>query len=330
MEDREQPAPQEQKRTAAFLRYIYQGGKLIADGRYPEAIKYFRNVEEVNRAGLSFSLSRQILGDVILPENVESDANLIAMNSWFKPKEKIISPSGYFISGKYLQNIPPEQMSQAEKAMAHEIALVHMEEFLHGLQYLRGHPLTEFTDGEIDVAAYMRKNGIPMTPAFLRRYDRGVYLSGDEGADDSLSKRPAIRRGVFVNIQRTSGKVEPDWQISGFDPKTGEVIVRNYAMGLEKQIPKKELADLNSQGVYPFGESKDFKETFLIIDRYKKIQGTQEVYGADRLKNLINSVRAGREDINKIPRSGGLRLKVAELLNIRTASINIEPTVRLS
>jgi hypothetical protein len=320
---------QEQEHVTAFQRYIFQGGKLITGGKFPEAIKYFRNKEEVGKVGLTLDIRAHRLRDSILPENVESDANWIARKCWFMHRERIIQVSGAYSGDKNIMDIPAEQMNQAEKAMAHEVALLHMEEYLHALQYFRNSPVAGFADSEVDVAAYMQKNGIPMTPAFLRRYDRGFYLSGDEGIDDSLSKVPAIRRGVFVNVKRSDGKIESDWQISGFNNQTGDAIVRNYAQGLEKQIPNPELSDLNPEGVYPFVASKDFQETFSAIDRLKRIQGTNDVYDATELKKLINRVRSGNENINKIPRSGGLRLKVAELLNIKTAAVS-EPTIRLS
>ncbi len=319
----------DQERAAAFQRHIYQGGKLISGGKYSEAIKYFRNKEEAGKAGLILDIRAHRLGGSILSENVESDANWIADKCWFIDSERKIQVSGAYSGDKNIMDIPTGQMNQAEKAMAHEVALLHMEEYLHALQFLRGSPVAGFENSEVDVAAYMQKNGIPMTPVFLRRYDRGFYLSGDEGIDDSLSKVPAIRRGVFVNVRRSDGKIESDWQISGFNDQTGDAIVRNYAGDLKKQIPKPELSDLNSEGVYPFVAGKDFQEIFSVIDRLKKIQGTNEVYNAVELKQLINRVRSGNEDLNKIPRSGGLRLKVAELLNIQAVNVS-EPTARLS
>lgn len=319
----------DQERVAAFQRYAYQGGRLIIDGKYSEAIGHFRNKEEAEKAGLHLTPARELFVDAVLPENVDSYSNTVAMNSWFLTEGKRITPSSVSIMGRKLSDLPAEQMSQAEKDLAHEVALVHMEEFLHGLQFLRGQPLAGFVDGEVDVAAYMRRNRIPLTDAFLRRYDRGAFLTGSEGRDDSVSQRPAIRRGVFVNVRRSDGQVESDWQIAGFNTETGEAVVKNYAQGLEKQLSKDELGSLNPDGISPFAESSDFLQIFSTIDRLKKIHGTHDVYEASQLKQLINAVRSGAEDINKIPRSGGLRIKVAKLLNSTTPAID-STTARLA
>lgn len=326
----ETPASHDQVQVAAFERYANQGGRLIVDGKYAEAIRHFRNKEEAEKAGLHFTLSRELFVDAVSPENVESYSNIVAMNSWFLFDGRRITPSGVSIMGRKLNDIPDEQMNPAVKNLAHEVALVHMEEFLHGLQFLRGQPLAGFVDSEVDVASYMQRNGIPLTDAFLRRYDRGTFLAGTEGKDDSLSKRPAIRRGVFVNVQRSDGRLEPDWQIVGFNPQTGEAIVRNYAQGVEKQISKDELGSQNPEGIYPFSGSGDFQQLFSTLDHFKKIYGTHHVYDVLQLKQLINAVRGGTEDIDKIPRSGGLRLKVAELSKLPTSSINLRPTANLA
>jgi len=320
---------QEQENVAVFQQYIFEGGKLIKSGKFAQAIKHFRNKEEVQKAGLSFVPARQRLTDHVAPEDVENDANMVAMNSWFLADKKLITPSGVSINGRNLGDIPLEKMSPPEIALAHEVALVNMEEFLHGLQFLRGASLAGFADGEVDVAAYMLRNGIPMTESFLARYDRGFFINGQEGIDDSLSSRPAIRRGTFVNVQRSDGAVESDWQIIGFNPQTGDAIVRNYSARIEKQIPKPELAALNEHGIYPFNSCGSFEEVFTTIDRLVKIYGTTTVYEAQQLKKLVNRVRSNNADISVIPRSGGLRLRVAEFLKIDSAATDQVRTMEL-
>ncbi len=314
---------------ANFELHVQQGGKLIADRKFGEAIRHFRNKAAAQDAGFVMGNAREILLDNVDPHRIQDLSNLIAANSWFMNGKEIIV-SGAVIVGKRISDMSDGEMSNAEKSLAHEIALIHMEEHLHGLQHLRGGPLVGYEDKEVDVASYMQKNNIPLTDAFLRRYDRVLFLSNKDTADDSLSKRPAIRRGVFVNVQRSDGSIESDWQVIGFSTQTGEAIVRNYANGLEKHLPQSELAKLNENGVYPFERSKDFVDLFKVIDRLKQIHGFLEVYNAQQIKNLISRVSRNQETIDKIPRSGGLRLKVAELLGIRDSTIVSRPTIRLA
>ncbi len=49
----------------------------------------------------------------------------------------------------------------------HEISLGYVEEWLHGLQHLRGAPIAGYEDPELDVAAYLYLNRIPITFKYL-------------------------------------------------------------------------------------------------------------------------------------------------------------------
>lgn len=320
---------QEEERVANFQNYIFEGGKLIAEGNYIKAIKHFRNKSMANSVGLSFLMGRGPMVDRVEKEDIGSISNSVAMNSWFIDGR--ISPSSVLVRGKDIAEMREDQFNPEETALAHEIALVHMEEFLHGLQNKRGKPLASHRDTEIDVADWMHKNNVPLTEAFLARYDRGLTLFGQEGKDDSLSEVPAIRKGVFLNVLRSSGTIDSNWQITGFDPVTGDLIVIKYSEeNLKKAITREEYIRYNERGVYPFKKADNFIGLFSLIDQLKVIQGSTDIYGSNDLKRQINTVREGKASLETIPRAGGLRLKVAELLNAVDPNLQLKGTTFLN
>ena len=138
--------------------------------------------------------------------------------------------------------------------------------------------------------------------------------------------------GDVVKVQRSSGAIEEGWRIEGFNPKTGDVITRKKEGGqtLEKEISQQELKALNPpKQETGIGGATDFIQLFNTIDSMGKIQGSQQTFEPAQLKQLINGVRSRKEPIDSITRAGGLRDKVAELIeadkiraNLKTPELN--------
>jgi hypothetical protein len=299
-----------EKDKALFAQFIYKGGELIKQGKYSEAINHFHKEQEAQRAGFLVSRGReQFLSGPPAESEIEDIANFVAKNSWFKDDRTIQ------LGGAHL-GFPQGESNPAVQKLLHEIALVNLEEWLHALQSLKGASIAGYSFYEVDVAAYMHKNNIPMTPAFLRRYDRGLSLYGADGLDDSLSKSPALRKGSFVRVRRSNGAVDENWQINRFDLTTGDIVARQLSDNLERTLTREEVADLNETGVYPFINDQDMEKLFSHLDSLKYIQGSNNLISSTELKKLINQVRFGTASLAEVPRAGGLRLKVAELAGL--------------
>lgn len=136
-------------------------------------------------------------------------------------------------------------------------------------------------------------------------------------AQPQLKETGRLAKGDAVRVQRSSGVVEEGWKIEGFNPKTGDAIVRKREGGqtLEKDVPQEELKVLNPpKQEAGIGGATDFTQLFQTIDSMGKIQGSQQTFEPNQLKQLINGVRSEREPIDSITRAGGLRDKVAELI----------------
>lgn len=136
-------------------------------------------------------------------------------------------------------------------------------------------------------------------------------------AQPQLKEAVRLSKGDVVKVQRSSGAIEEGWEIFGFNPNTGDVIARKREGGqtLEKEIPQEELKALNPpKQEAGIGGATDFIQLFETIDSMGKIQGSQQTFESAQLKHLINLVRRGMQPIDSITRAGGLRGKVAELI----------------
>jgi hypothetical protein len=164
------------EKTASFQHYIFEGGMMIKEGKYQEAITHFRNKEELAKVGRRIVPATEvILNEKPEPDKYRSLADQMAKLSMNKDGGTVeISDIKCYMVGS--DGLPRIQNQVIPKELQHEIALVAMEEWLHSLQDIRIKPLAGQLDHEIDVALYMQKNTIPMTEAFKARYGRGVAL----------------------------------------------------------------------------------------------------------------------------------------------------------
>lgn len=65
-----------------------------------------------------------------------------------------------------------------------------------------------------------------------------------------------------------------------------------------------------------FTQAQSFKELYEMMDRIGTIRGSKQDFSAEELKALINLSRNGGAGMSFIPRTGGLRQRVIELLEI--------------
>ncbi len=111
---------------------------------------------------------------------MEFYAGALALFSKFDKRESTINMAGIWADpGVEI----PERLS-------HNVALVHAEEWLHGLQHLVRKPLTGVKDLEADIAYYMMSLGVPLTDDFLGRHGRRESLK--DKLKLSNSKSPKI------------------------------------------------------------------------------------------------------------------------------------------
>src|SRR3989344_791792 len=174
-------------------KFLLNGGSLIRDKKYTEAIKYFDSKKTAEKVGFSYSdrirTTCVLLSESPTSEDIPDIANAVASVSWFKTlpdqtKRIILSTV-----------VPYTNTVIIPESLFHEISLIHMEEWLHGLQYVRSKPRSVFLlDHELDVAIYMYKHKIPKTETFQRRYGRASMI------DKLKNKRFVSHIKNFTNI----------------------------------------------------------------------------------------------------------------------------------
>jgi len=149
-----------------------------------------------------------------------------------------------------------------------------------------------------------------------------------------------IGKPVEVKVKRTSGKVENDWIVVGIvDKGKGALVFKNVGVGkkiLKKVVPLEKLKQWNittferKNKISPekvnkkIPETKSFEDLVKLIDEKGGVQGKQEFFSAEKLKNIISRVRKGELDITHITRTDGLRQKVEDLIAIEKQRKNIE------
>jgi hypothetical protein len=306
--------PKSEENLTPLEGYIKRGINMIKDGKYKEALEYFKDRNAPAQFGFSYLPARVKFEPAIPNTNVEveSMANMMAMNSWFRDGVIIISD----IEIRPEQNEPLALLTHDKypEELLKEMALVALEEWLHAYQYQKGGPLAGIPDEEVDVAKYMIDQGIKLTNNYLLRYDRGKELGLGEDIDDSLSLRPAFRRGTFVR-HMVSGKLQENWQIVGIDNKQGIVAIQDTNnISPQILISERDLLEYNQRGVYPFLDVKDINELKQKITELGNIYGYRQKFTAAELNSLIDEVVKGTKTLEDIPRSGGLRYKLTELL----------------
>lgn len=150
-------------------RFIVGGLGLIKTERFTDASTYFRNPQKASHFGLILSDTPRTC-IITKPIDDQAEADIVSFcqrNSWFnkpvKGKPEIVLAEVLFYSNK---------RAFPSKRLSHELALISAEEWLHALQYFKSGSLTGYKNHEIDIAAYLIQQGIPLTNSFLSQHNR--------------------------------------------------------------------------------------------------------------------------------------------------------------
>ncbi|MCK4588190.1 hypothetical protein KAT60_00045 [Candidatus Woesebacteria bacterium] len=161
----------EGERPRFLERYIGGAIKLVKEKNYRQAISHLRNANVAKAVGLQFDNEARSFFIKKTPdeEKIKDLSHTIAYGSVFMHgpnktgKIKIVDlyTLGPEITGKPRPKVPPQ--------MWQEVALIHLEEWLHALQHIKGSSLTGHKDVEVDVADYLKLKSVPLTRNFVVR-----------------------------------------------------------------------------------------------------------------------------------------------------------------
>ena len=162
----------EGERPRFLERYIGKAIKLAKEENYEQAANHLRNAKMAKAVGLWFDDEAIGFGIKKTPdkEKIRDLSHTLADNSIFrhgpnktgKIKIAYIYAVGPELTGKPAPKIPPQ--------MWQEVALIHLEEWLHALQHIKGSSLTGHKDDQVDVADYLKLKGVPLTRNFVVRW----------------------------------------------------------------------------------------------------------------------------------------------------------------
>ena len=157
----------------SYLQGFLKGAmELVKKKRFEGAIKYLKNDTVAQTLGLEIERDPRtfLLRHTPDAEKTAELAANVAYNSQFTRRAAQsgtirlakIAALGPEITGKPAPFIP--------HALWHEVALIHLEEWLHAWQHLKGGPLTGEADLEKDVGNYLRNEGVPLAKNFSLRH----------------------------------------------------------------------------------------------------------------------------------------------------------------
>lgn len=158
--------PQEQfvspEKTNQLEAYIKDGLGLIKEGKFQEAIDYFKNTKMAESSGIDYDPAAKtgIIAEAPTIEEAREIADTLAKHSHSDPI-KIV-------------DVFAEDLVQVPEELYHNLALVAAEEWTHELLRRKGYRdnLPSEPDTEIIVTKYFYDQGVPLTEAFLDRYNR--------------------------------------------------------------------------------------------------------------------------------------------------------------
>ena len=155
--------------------FCQTGIELIKSEKYEDALHHLWNRSFSESLGIDFGDSKVLYlhRDLTKPEDVEEVLNFVSAHSHFnhaqKPELKLAD----------LVNSNPQKMGEkylVPRSVWKDIAMVHLEEWLHATQFISDKPLAGENDNELDVALYMKRKGITLTSHFLEMHGRNRFF----------------------------------------------------------------------------------------------------------------------------------------------------------
>jgi len=169
--------------------FIQKGLELIKEGRYEKAISHFESRQMAETQGYHYELSpleAAVRRPISQDDEIKKVVDFCAAHSYFddglrgSSDRPQIALSTVYIPETIFNFVRPEVIARLD----HNVALIHAEEWIHGLQRKKG-PLAGNKDNDIDVALFLFQQAVPQTSEFLARNGRAEAISRLE--------RPSLR-----------------------------------------------------------------------------------------------------------------------------------------
>ncbi|MBI2631368.1 hypothetical protein HYW73_04150 [Candidatus Nomurabacteria bacterium] len=165
--------------------YIKKGLQLIRQGLYKEAEDHFNNYENSLQIGIYTGQGEhQTIESLLSREQLNAILYRIVQKS--RPTE--LPAYGTVNWPKEMDEMPELYSPELVREFKYEIALICAEEWIHKLQRCMGVPTAGEKNDEVDIAAYLDKEGFCLSDHFVTRYG--------ERADWFVKKHPEREKSV--------------------------------------------------------------------------------------------------------------------------------------
>ncbi|KKU88134.1 MAG: hypothetical protein UY16_C0013G0044, partial [Candidatus Gottesmanbacteria bacterium GW2011_GWA2_47_9] len=261
----------------AYIAFISKAVKLLQEGTYDAAITLLSEDEAKGVAkGVGFELADDARGEIYHKEDLAGKTQMIANRQAYN--------SMFHMSGRIQLGWVSGNLTNNQK---NNIALVYLEEWLHGLQELRAKNNPDNSnisnrgqregtiDHEADVALFMSEQGIPLADVFVSRYGRSAYVSA-----------AAKQNGTSRIIGRGD---ETDFRLPSVLPKVSRQHARIYYQN----------------GAWYIEDLKSTNGTFV---NGKKISGSQKIINGDTvsLADVVFTVKVSNDTVTLTDQTGVL------------------------
>ncbi|MBY0402475.1 MAG: FHA domain-containing protein [Cyanobacteria bacterium] len=239
----ESPVTQEQLTFAQ--QHLDKGIELIKSGKYNEALVHFLDKNAAQKSGARLD-SNLIIRTLRNQSDLESIIDEAASSSWYTAgRQSIKIPEAGMLN--------EAQNPQMARILSRENAFLALEEFSHHIQNVTGSPISQagvrhlgpFLNNELDVAQFMKEQGLEPSDRFLSRYSQRSLVA------NSTAMR-SIVNGIGLGDDIRVGRREdlPSAPIFQDDPK----VSREHLMMIRVQTGELFAQNLSKNGTQVNGQ----------------------------------------------------------------------------
>lgn len=164
--------------------HIEDGLGLIRQGYYEEGMEHFYNPDFLKSVRLTLIHGKFFPVEKIptTQDDIQKVLRKVHDKNWYRQNGSIeLAQLGFMKDG---QSLLPQTSAErkAVQQLLHEQALMYAEEHIHALQAMKGKNITFFPTNpvahadEVDIATTLAHYNVPLTEAFLHRYNRIAHV----------------------------------------------------------------------------------------------------------------------------------------------------------
>jgi len=163
----------------------------------------------------------------------------------------------------------------------------------------------------------LRSKKDDMTALVIRVNSPDSNSKSESNSEKQSTYLPKV--GDKINVERSSGIIEPGWNVFYIDQDKGRLLVTKKDPETGQLIRKKIKIELAQRLNTPaksehISQAETLPQLFHTLRGIGGIQGSSEFFPSNYLIEIIQAVKSGRKNVNTITRTYGLRDTVQKLI----------------